>query len=953
MRTSAFPEAGRAGPLFRHFICRVSGLPADALDALADPLCARILNELAEVEGALAGAREAMSQRLHAAVQAARDPAGRRALLDLRRSLYNLRTPGPAVRSGALVALGGGDAAVEKFDGWLQARDRLLAELGPAYARGVREARRRFRALLDDDGFQKGLLLSSRALFEAQARYRRPDGEPAARLEKTERGLLRYFSRTCMKATPFSTLCSLVPGELADANGGTSALTLTGDPLAKRSATRLNKALFGVLMDALLRRPGFREHARVELNPTLAEEDGHYVYLTALRGKETFVRLPHSATVAHVAELVRASPGTPRGVLARALAAHRGIEASDDEARSYLDALLAGGFLRFDTGVKEQDVDWDLSFRRVLEGVDDVDAARVAELLATLRALAGRYDAAGAGERREVLDAARDELGHALPALGVRGRFGQLPFMEDATAGAAASLPDTPALRELERCLAELLHRLRPAAYPRGPQAELRHFFERYYPPGTGAVPLLRFYEDFHREHEKPHLARVARGAGEEPYDLLNPLGLALVDAIRRGERRLLETVSRRWEAAPAAEEIDLEPADLDAAFAEIPPLPTEGFSLSVFAEVVPGRDPGPALRLIVPGRISVGYGRLFSRFVYLLPDQVQHDLRAAAATLSPARAAEIGGDSGHNANLHPPLLGWEIRYPTVQAGIAEHQLAPTELFVEPAPGDPHALVLRHAGSGHRVVPIDLGFTVRESRPPLYQLLSRFMPPCEYQHRWPAYPGHVPLELRERADEGGSADGIGTTTEGAPEPPWARVLCRPRITYGGTLVLARRSWRVPAWHLPQLRPGETEPAFFLRVDRWRRAHGLPREAYVRVWPDFLAGQAMGQLGSRGGLNEAGEGDEGGDAAEGAASRGSPSRYDRGTLNLRKPQYVDFGSPLLVSLFGRLAGDLETFVAMVEERYPEPRDLPRCAGRPYAVEQMFQLDFPLAVADDAA
>ena len=64
----------------------------------------------------------------------------------------------------------------------------------------------------------------------------------------------------------------------------------------------------------------------------------------------------------------------------------------------------------------------------------------------------------------------------------------------------------------------------------------------------------------------------------------------------------------------------------------------------------------------------------------------------------------------------------------------------------------------------------------------------------------------------------------------------------------------------------------------------------------------------------------------------------------------KPQFVDFASPLLVRLFGRLHGSLPQFVVILEECFPSPDDLPVAQGLPYATELILQLAFPAVPAD---
>jgi len=62
-------------------------------------------------------------------------------------------------------------------------------------------------------------------------------------------------------------------------------------------------------------------------------------------------------------------------------------------------------------------------------------------------------------------------------------------------------------------------------------------------------------------------------------------------------------------------------------------------------------------------------------------------------------------------------------------------------------------------------------------------------------------------------------------------------------------------------------------------------------------------------------------------------------------DLRKPQYIDFRSPLFVGLFGKMTLNLKRYAVLLEERYPAAAQLPRYEDRAYATELILQLNFP--------
>lgn len=947
----------RAAGLFPHFVARLSGLPVDAVESLRAPRCEVLLARLHDLEDGLAAARERVSALLFAVVNAREDADARKQLVNLRRDLFNLRPGRPAGMDAARAVLPPAEhAEVEVFAGLLRERAEVLAELRSAHAEEMRAGRRRFRALLKEGDFQKGLLLSSPALHAAQGRYLEADpGAVRGRLEKTERGLLRYFTRTAMKATPFGTLCAVVPGTLMPADGPSAAarLELGGDPRAKRSFTRLNKQICGVVTRWLTTQRALRPRLEVELNPTLSDEPEELAYLAVHQGREVFQRIGKNAALDLVAAELAIRPHLPLAELARALAGRPEVEASEDQALQYVDKLVEAGFLRFRLGIREQDVDWDLPLCAVLESTGDERALRLAAMLRTLRERIAAYDAAGTDERVRLLAASRADLVAVRDGLKLRGaNFATLlPFMEDSTADAPVALRRTGEMKALEDTLAGLVRLVRRVAAPRGEQAEMRHWFDAYYGSDAGDVPLLRYFEDFSREHLKPQSAlhrRAAQGdlqaimRGQRPG---NAFGLPFVDALRAAERALVTLISTRWAADPGAEQVDLTRADLEAVLDGVPASNGDPASVAAFAELIPARGGAPPRLILTKSAFSLGYGKFFSRFLHLFPARVQRDLMEASAALSDGFVAEICGDGNHNANLHPPLLPWEISYPTGESGVAEEQIRCTEIVVGRHPDDPRALCLRHAPTGRRVVPVDLGFVNPGSRPPLHHLLSRFTPPVELYLRLPDYPGHMPGILlggpgEPPADAAARMERAGRdqASREALERYHSAITLRPRLVYEGSIVLRRRQWVVPGHLLPQQAADETAADFFLRANRWRQENGIPRDVYLslhRVPPPPVAPSAPAS---------AGDGTDAGEAGKAVPEpRPAPRPVSRASLNDLKPQYVDFANPLLAGLFGHLGLADEPFIAVLAERSPGADEIPAFGGERYAAEQIIQLN----------
>ena len=189
--------------------------------------------------------------------------------------------------------------------------------------------------------------------------------------------------------------------------------------------------------------------------------------------------------------------------------------------------------------------------------------------------------------------------------------------------------------------------------------------------------------------------------------------------------------------------------------------------------------------------------------------------------------------------------------------------------------------------------------------------------------------------------------------------------------------------------VPQRRADESGADFFLRANRWRAEHGIPETSYLRIIPipearppqpgqpaaeaDAAApAEAQGEIPGYEGAPEAEVHEEEHEApeaaapdagAEGAAEETpaeaaaraaeAAKRRTQPSKDFFKPQFMDFGNPLLVGLLGRIATGLKSYQAMFEERYPDRAALPRHGEDRFVTELVVQLYFPGGTASAPA
>jgi hypothetical protein len=901
--------------LSRRFVARVSALPRATVDRFSSDDLRDALALLDAQSRRMLESRQVVSEILFRAVGTATDRLDRAALLRVRRDLFNTRRPRTQDLSRAYEFTSGPDRegiseAVASLDRSVAARARVEA----AYFTTLAASRRHLADSLHEERFTSGVLAASPSLYRSFARYHRAAGSTLdAREAHIERGILRYFTRAVTKATPFASFCVIVEGRVGadDASPGLPAdpglYHLVGTVDEGPRIVRLNKLLFDVMWSHLTTRPETRSHLRVELNPTVQIVGDALLFLAALNGREVVQRLVRSDEIMLILDEVRRHEGRTLAEMSAAIAGSPAVDATHDDVSAYLTALVDGGLLRFRSPVRSQDADWISALRQEVRGIDGEFARVVVRFMDTAQVVLSAYPTASPESRAKLDRILRNEVDVVLGCVGRgSGSFGDPIVFEDRGASLRLDIPEGPENQECFEVLAEFVRRIHPLAYPRTEMAALRHFFDRRFPDPSATVPLLEVYETYYREHLNDHIERAERKrAGDtDPeltgYDLANPFGLPAVARIREVVREWNARVAARWADNPAAEEIDVDIDELPSVEpmnAGAGPIPRSAALFCQLARSARGT------RIVLPeGRLTLGFGKYYSRFLSVLPKPFTEWVRRENAALGGNQLVELSDDANHNSNFHPPLLDQEILYPTASGGSSTAGVRWDDLQVERDPSDSTSLALRRRSTGTRVYPVDLGFLNPLRRPALFQFLLTF-----------TLGGPVSIGL-PLAPLGAAPDGAG------------RIVHRPRIVVGGHIVIARRSWAIPSTQFPRLPAAEPASDYFVRVHEWRTTLGMPAHVYVRVFPHTPP-------------ESPGPGAESGPAPSG--TRPSASRESR---DYRKPQFIDFESPMLVALFSRIYGRLADFSVRIEEEYPDVGQLPHLDGQPHAVELVMQVNW---------
>ncbi len=449
---------------------------------------------------------------------------------------------------------------------------------------------------------------------------------------------------------------------------------------------------------------------------------------------------------------------------------------------------------------------------------------------------------------------------------------------------------------------------------------EMKQYFDQKF---SDTVDLLTYYESFYRDFKKP-LAEYnkkkqeeaqkkreaqkngeaeAEGeeAGQEPQEAAAPsdgdegdrFKVATVDA--RGERR------KQWrekfselalgDAEPSGERVEVSLDDVRAVNRAVKIDRLDGDverSFALFIQLFHERDEHGAMRPM--GVISAnpfGYGRFFSRFLHIFEDSITEEVRAwNRRGEESAMLLEDCDASTFNANLHPPLMPFEVWMPGGQNSLPPERQAPiTQINLRLNP-ETDRLELSHGPSGKPIHVFDLGFQGPRGRSELFRMLGHFNP--AFYLSWDAVSGSINDRRRQKG-----------------EPS-----CMPRIVFEDCLVLQRRHWIFPKPSLPERGPQDTDWRYFQKILAWRAEHGLPDEVFVYV----TQGRQLELV------------DE--------EARRKVGRDDY------KPQYISFHNPILVRLLEKLI-DKTPEALTVAEMAPNSGQLQRLGDRRYVTECIMQ------------
>ena len=937
--------------IFPHILSRIGGETFDVWGQV----------DLTELKGCIASltnsqkerqaSKEILTADLLEYIRTLTDTRHQNVLQNFRRDIFNERPLKAAALDSCKqlltpVLCAGVDHYLKLCD--LQAQ--LLSQYSNTFNNTLVECRKHLQALSNNESLRKGLLLSSRTLFDSLNSFRLADASQFRNKEaRIEESLIKYMTRITTKTSPFSTFNNLAPGSLVENRINPIQIKTMGNA-GIDSTMLLNNYIYQYLRDLFMAWKPFFLQLHLRVNPTIIYNSDHYLFLTNSRNTEAFQRIPLSPVISYILETVGEFV---EGIRFRDLVSKmmEDIDASAEDLESHVKRLLDLGLLEFAFGVSGIDPKWDIALIEKLKTFDTTDVPLVIELIDVLQRLrtiaeeVGQVDSAGReGKLAQAYKMLRDICLkiHEAAGLPEKERKDPEPPKEKVSLPVEAKPLDdtTPRLEEFHHVSAtnfylkpeqifyeDTLRKITPeidhsmlneliGAFSqlvedssmfngqRTDREKIASFLKENNAQNV-PIPLLTFYELYSREtrkedEEKQKLEEERKKQGENAAPVQNEEQKIPASTRKRFERMRSWNEHLHKMITPLVPEaggevrfthqhikelcnvVGLESND-DAA-------PN---SFSVFTQLFVEYDENglPRLKGTLNGNLP-GYGKMLSRFLHMLPANVVNDIREWNGMLNEDDnlLIEDTDASFFNANLHPPLLKYEIRTPGGHNALPPQQQLPLSDFVVTVDERTETPALIHKPTGKRSYVFDLGFQGQLGRSGLFRILNKFSTSD--------FPGAT-----------GSLNVINVAFESkqtAQDPEKKRIIHRPRIVYEDRMVLQRKGWLIDKSLLPFRKPNEVDSAYYLRIQHWREANSIDAHVFVCANPT---------LGKKVNDND------------------SMKKLGRDDY---KPQYIDLTNPIFINLFEKLMEKVPKALK-IEEMLPSPDHLLKIDDKRFVTE----------------
>jgi hypothetical protein len=546
--------------------------------------------------------------------------------------------------------------------------------------------------LSKNPNFLNALPLSSIILAKSLKNYWNKNPKDFRKKElQTEQTVMQYLARMAAKTSPFSSFTKVSSHNFQ----------------AESISVSYNNFLLQILETLFIANENIFKYLKIRINSTLEKGDLEYRFLVNVQNIESFQRVE----IQPILELIETYFIDNERFVILELINKIGeeVEAETADLLDFVEELVGIGFLQIDFDFHGNMENWLGKVRNFVVQTpvfDDFDV----EFFEYLERQLVDFKNAKIWERIAILENTQGRIQVFLDKYGFNKDLTEIlspeQLMYEDVKMAESSSFEAKGIESLVFSLHELLEKIN---FIQGKERlQIAHFFNNFYDENA-IVPLLDFYESYYKIGKKIKETEI-------------PTIQAEAKLLENWAKAVGEMVLEKYEMNTV---LELEISDFDKINKRlnIQSKPLKGLSLACFAQMY---SEGNELKAVLNG-VTLGYGKMTGRFLKLMPQAFTADLRKFNAALGKEiLMAENVDASFFNANIHPPLLEYEISMPKSQNQLSENrQLKVADLAIRKVNNE---IVLWHLKLKKAVQVLDLGIQTPKGRSPLYQLLMNFSP---------------------------------------------------------------------------------------------------------------------------------------------------------------------------------------------------------------------------------
>jgi len=905
--------------IFKYALVRIGGDSISKLDSLIpkyDSIEKEIacLNNLKQQKNEIV---DTLCNTLHFQISLIKEPLTRKILLNLKRDLFNNRY----------------ESKIHKYESTIQLLDEeiltqflviqnLAVKINEAtflietkYADLILSEKKIIFNFCKNEKFLKGILLSSEFLFR-YAKEKSPDF--SIRFTSEDIGLWKYLTRMVTKTSPFSTLTNLSIGTFVTKQ----RLIDFSQPFEEEvtSVVLYNNNIFSKLINILLKNSLVNILLPIRLNTTLRVLDGELSFLTNYNNIEAFQRIKQNDTLNKIIEVTSQNQNISYGNLKKLLVLE-GMP-STNALDNYISELVKTGLLEIGLEMPILREPWDLILKQLLYKyyINNDSYPTVMSYIERIIAMRFDYQNANATDRDLLLTKMHETIEEFMHLLHSDAGLPQTERLENQASKQRKPIIDQfkyikPLFSEKKIILLHLdqtnpycnkkniifedtyvnkkiiidqrtinlfIEKLsifiKAFSFLPSSNDEHDNFLSFFKEHCSGNIDFLNFYEKYYRHREKEKSkSGLNSHSSQSKYSLDN--------FIKYNSDLLILKQEINKNQSNDCLNIPLAVLESMASTSSSSEFKNQSYGAIVQFYI---DDEFNSDKLIgVVNGISVGHGKFISRFLKLFDQRVTEELTQwNILNAGDDLFCEINDSSIFNANIHSPLFPFEIVFPGSYNRLGQHNQINIRDIIIKYNSQNECLELYNGE--RKIYAFNSGFQRIASRSKAYQMLNTIAGNRNFKMSevLRILNGMTSHDLRHKY--------MHLTNQA--------VLFLPRIYIDDSIIIQRMCWIIPSSIVLTMLKNETDLLSFSRIQQWRHSLQMPNEIFLRLnWEP-----------------------------------------EKNSINKKekKPQYVNFLSPICVKLFIKMFESGATTI-IIEEMLPNSKQMLTCRDQKYATEYLLQ------------